>query len=504
MRSKSAEDTVLEVKDPHAPLLLGYVAPPAVAASRLPVYHFDANIRDHHLQLQQSVQRVTHKANSYRMRGCAGAVTNVHSTAKFFNDLQQLNSTFRPAHLAAWTVDRRLSGLEIGYSNEEVRRYGTCEGAATHNLVLEDDGSEIITEIAITEGRDGAGMMITALSVATSFCKVLDTTTEPDAPELAPAAEAVSEPSAKADSASTVDPESTPAPVSTDPTTPAVSTAPASAAATKQPPAPTPGLTPLSNVRTHTWSRPDDGQWSLRGFFGFTQVELGSKKERIVSLGVVWGKDGFVPVPKARVVSPLSKQFIHLSPPLQKSIRQICGTTTFEGSFLMGNSVAIPSTSGTSEIFNALTQIDYGWRIKEIGFACQDGKLSGLQVQYQTGDVLKHGNYTEATKVWSCEVKTSLVRAKITAGKVDPASAAYIDTVEFIRANPDGQLPVWPLNVSTLRYLGEGEQRVSMDVTELVETAPSLGNKPAFVQGFFGEHSGGLITRLGIVWGRGN
>ena len=66
----------------------------------------------------------------------------------------------------------------------------------------------------------------------------------------------------------------------------------------------------------------------------------------------------------------------------------------------------------------------------------------------------------------------------------------------------------WPLLMSTLRYLWEGSERAAVDVCEVFEEAPrGCGNARWTVRGFYGEYSGeggeGVISRLGVVWGRG-
>lgn len=95
---------------------------------------------------------------------------------------------------------------------------------------------------------------------------------------------------------------------------------------------------------------------------------------------------------------------------------------------------------------------------------------------------------------------------KIRAGRVEekPDEPAYVDTIEFIRADGDGCQSAWPLNMSTLRSLGEGDKRVSKDIGEVVEQAPTMGDNSKWtIRGFYGENSDGIITRLGVIWGRG-
>ena len=122
--------------------------------------------------------------------------------------------------------------------------------------------------------------------------------------------------------------------------------------------------------------------------------------------------------------------------------------------------------------FNALEEIDLDWKIKNIAFAAVNARLTGLKVTYQNGTEIEHGMYYPETEVWQCNTKSDLLIVKITAGKIDENQKAYVDTMEFVRADSDGNLLSWPLEFSTMRYLGVGEERVSKQVSELVERAP--------------------------------
>ncbi|KAK3361312.1 hypothetical protein B0T24DRAFT_725050 [Lasiosphaeria ovina] len=135
----------------------------------------------------------------------------------------------------------------------------------------------------------------------------------------------------------------------------------------------------------------------------------------------------------------------------------------------------------TAQPFNALDWIDVGWSMHSIGFASAGGMLTGLRVLYANGREVTHGTYDN--EVWRCDVRSDLV---------------------FIRADSDGSPSPWPLQVSTLRYLGEGADRVPHDVAEAVERGPRFGGNARWaIRGFYGEHGNGIISRLGVVWGSG-
>lgn len=396
------------------------------------------------------------------MQGCAGIVGKMHYQDQFFNDLEKLDPTYRPSQISIWSANNKVASIVMHYSNGDTKTHGPCKGPATHILSLANNGSEVITEMVVRESVNETGIAsITSLSIATSTCQVLDTAIITEKKE-----------------------EPTPTPDEEKLTT-----------KEQTKPAEVP-----KETRSYTWSKPDENQWSVRGFFGFVNKDEGP----IYSIGIVWGKDHFVPVPSARICSPLCKNFLGLSPALQGNITRFQTLPVYHllsEKFLMGNSVSTKA-KGSLSYFNALDTIDLVWKMKTIVFASKDRKLCGIRVIYHNGEEVTHGTYSAETETWRCEVRSELVIAKMTAGKAEDGGPAYIDTVEFVRADAEQQLPAWPLHLSTLRYLGEGDVRVSKDVEELVELAPKVGNAKWSVRGFYGEVNEGFITRLGMVWGR--
>lgn len=395
------------------------------------------------------------------MQGCAGPVLHrdVHSQAALFNDLEKIDQTYRPSEVSVWAGDGQIKGISTRYMSGEVKAHGNCDGPPSHKLSLSHAGSEVIVEILIRESIDDLGVpFMTSLSMATSACNTLDT-----APTQV---------------------DETQENINTTPPTDSTQETAPSAASDK----------PAQAHRTKitAWTKPDDPRYSFRGFFGFTH------KATVCTLGVVWGKDSFVPMPSARIQPSLCKNFLGLSKDLQDNIK---GHMAFAGKFFMGSSISTDAV-GTVKYFNALDEIDINWQIKSIGFACNSGRLSGLKVTYHNGKELLQGVYAPETERWVCDVRSDLSIVKITAGKIDEAGPAYIDTFEFIREDAKGILPAWPLDLSTMRFLGEGDVRVSKNVTEVVESAPKIGGVKWSIRGFYGEESGGLITRLGVIWGR--
>ncbi|KAM0321220.1 hypothetical protein ACHAPQ_009584 [Fusarium lateritium] len=126
--------------------------------------------------------------------------------------------------------------------------------------------------------------------------------------------------------------------------------------------------------------------------------------------------------------------------------------------------------------FPALDTIDLNWTISTIAFASTGAKLTGLKVTHTNGREVVHGNF--GREVWQCEVKSTLTVAKLTAGRIAQGGQGFVETVEFTLADDTskrGEQAAWPLDVATLRYLGEGDSRPTVDVAQVVERAPSLG-----------------------------
>jgi hypothetical protein len=464
------------------------------------VYKLETAIGSYSISLQQTIQAVNHKARNYRLHGCMGAIKDTHSQAEVFNDLRELDSTYRPTKISAWMVEGLLKGIGVKYSSGKMFTNGECTGTATHWLDLADDGSEIIVEVIITEAiYETKSPVISALRVATSACNTLGTSKDMEQ-SLAGKADTkekgVSKPAEETKTSSPT--ETTGSSAVSNTSTSAESMKSEELRKTQVP----------KKVKMHTWVRPEDGQWSLRGFFGITF------KSRLVTLGVVWGKDSFVPIPAARISTPLCKNFLGICPALQDSIKRIkllkngrvIADNNFMGTSVTTTKMVETTTTQDKDVlkhFNALDEIDITWKIKVLAFASKDNMLTGIRVIYTNGEQVDHGLFAVADEKWRCEVNSDLVCVKITAGAMDDVASAYVDTLEFVQADSEGQLPTWPLYLSTLRYLGESEARVSTQISEVIEQAPKIGNSRWSARGFYGEHNGKNVTRLGVVWGRG-
>ncbi|VUC37255.1 unnamed protein product [Clonostachys rosea] len=464
VRSLSPENAVLGVRDPSAALILGYSQPKTDEKALPPVHNLDAPLLDHCNMLLDTIKAVAYKARDYRMQGCVGPITNddVHSLAYSFNDLQKLDQTYRLVDLDVFSDETLLKGIKTRYANGTVITHGLVEGSPSHSLRLDPNGSEVIVEVVVregvrltTEGKETGRSFLHSIAVSTSFYQTLDT-----------AKRGTGEKEEKEESTKRTD----------------------------------------MRIMPRVWLRPEDTRYSLRGFFG---LEV---KGQISTLGVVWGKDGFVPVPSTRIQTAICKSFLGLSKELQYNVLSL--DRRLSEVFLMGKnlSVDVPANS-TVKSFNCLQTIDRKWTIRSIDFATNNngklGGLSGLKVTYGNGEEILHGGYRDEDKDWGTTVQPLLSVAKIVSGRVNDTQPVYIDSVEFVAGEKDSEnlLPDWPLDLLTTQWEGKGNVRVKLDVAQLVELAPNFGNGFAkwSARGFYGEYdeTRNLITRLGIVWGRG-
>ncbi|KAJ5946379.1 hypothetical protein N7454_003218 [Penicillium verhagenii] len=444
VRSLTAENAILGVRDPSAAVILGYSAPALEASTVVPIYKLNATIDKQNYRLQASIKSCAAKAEDYRMHGTAGEVEQVHENATMFNALERLNSTFRPQSIAVWAPKNTVQGIQITYSKNEIMDFGHCDKTVppTQTLALEENGSEVIVEINImTSVNDDGDKYIAAISLATSACNTLTTFTGTE--------------------------------------------------------------TEKAKLQTVRYVRNDDQPWSLRGFFGFAH------EKRLISLGIVWGRDGFVPIPRLSLEQPLCKNLLGMSGSMQKDVLGHRARLQNKSKFVMGDFVHTGVRSDKTEIFNALSKVDSTWTISKLGFATaknEQGKnqLSGLKVFYSNGKSLTYGAYPDKNEeaTWVCDVDSPIVTAKLVTMKSTEQTSS-IDSVEFVLAADNlGQLPGWPLDVGTVRFLSDGEERNPTDLSSLVESAPKPGRTIWSMKGFYGEYTEGFISQLGIVWGR--
>ncbi|KAI9653011.1 MAG: hypothetical protein M1829_001351 [Trizodia sp. TS-e1964] len=247
--------------------------------------------------------------------------------------------------------------------------------------------------------------------------------------------------------------------------------------------------------KTYSFSMADYRQWSFRGFFGF------SFSDGFEDLGIVWGKD--IPTATSSTVHmPPAKNLLGMGPLLQEKTKKAMSETKPAEHFYLGDCVSAGSPSSSANGFTALDTIVGSSKIHKISFSASARRLSGLKVEYSDNKQLTHGAYSPDQEVWNCEVKAPIVAAKLTVGKTISAPESFVDTVELVCGDNNGELPLWPLDVSTIRYLGDHTEAEKLEVvSKLTERAPKLARANWTLRGFYGEESQGLITRLGLIWG---
>ncbi|KAK6526634.1 hypothetical protein TWF694_005215 [Orbilia ellipsospora] len=250
-----------------------------------------------------------------------------------------------------------------------------------------------------------------------------------------------------------------------------------------------------SKGKTRSFSMANHRQWSFRGFFGF------AFHGGFEDLGVVWGKDPPMTATSA-VQMPPAKNLLGMGSLLQQKIKTAMSETKPNEHFYLGDCVNTGPSSLPVTSFSALDIIDGHSKICKIAFSSSAGRLSGLMVNYSNGQEVAYGAYSQVSEAWTCNVEAPIVAAKLTVGKTRGLSALFIDSVELVCGDANGKLPLWPLDVLTIRYIGDHPPDDQLEVTsKLIERAPEFAGASWTLRGFYGEESQGLITRLGMVWG---
>ena len=250
-----------------------------------------------------------------------------------------------------------------------------------------------------------------------------------------------------------------------------------------------------SGGKTYSFSMADYHQWSFRGFFGFTF------DEGFEDLGVVWGQDTATSATSTVQMSP-AKNLLGMGSSLQEKTKKAMSESKPAEHFYLGDCVSTGATALPANSFSALDTIVAASKICKIAFSVSAGRLSGLKIEYSDGKQLTHGAYSQDREVWNCEVMAPIVAAKLTVGKTVRTPEPFVDTLELVCGDANGELPLWPLDVSTIRYIGDHTEEDKLEVvSKLTEQAPKLGRANWTLRGFYGEENLGIITRLGLIWG---
>lgn len=250
-----------------------------------------------------------------------------------------------------------------------------------------------------------------------------------------------------------------------------------------------------SGGKTYSFSMADYSSWSFRGFFGF------SFAEGFEDLGVVWGKD-IITAANSSVQRPPAKNLLKMGPTLQEKTRMAMSESKPAEHFYLGDCVNTGAAYAGMSSFSALDTISGDSRISSMAFSVSAGRLSGLKIGYSDGKQVIHGAYTQDREMWGCEVKAPIIAAKLTVAKTVTMTEPFVDTVELVCGEANGELPLWPLDVSTIRYLGDHPETDQVEIlSTLTEQAPKLARSNWTLRGFYGEEGQGIITRLGLIWG---
>ena len=375
----------------------------------------------------------------------------ISTGATFFNHLEDLVLGTRPSELRVWSDDKRIKGLSVVFSGKEFSQ-GIREGNPQDVLKLAFD--EVITELEIYVNK-----------IANDDTHENDANTSPILPISRPISQKVAV------------------------TQLAVATSKCNilSAGTKS-----------GGGTTKNFTMTESRQWSFRGFFGFTFAE------GFEDLGVIWGQDPPAAAATSAVQKMPAKHLLGLGAALQQEIKEGMAETKAIEHFYLGDCVSTGVTSGPVTSFSVVNSITGTSKIRKLGFSLSAGRLSGLRVNYNDDTEVEHGAYSQDTEIWACEVKAPIVAAKITAAKTVTHTEPFIDSVELVCGDENGEMPLWPLDVQTVRYLGDHTEAEELEVVaKLTEQAPKLNSAAWTLRGFYGEESGGLITRLGLVWGCG-
>jgi hypothetical protein len=149
------------------------------------------------------------------------------------------------------------------------------------------------------------------------------------------------------------------------------------------------------------------------------------KNTRFLSLGIVYGRDRFVPRPLTPEILPISKGHTGLGVEVQKLIFANYGDKKdkISGYFIMGDSVDATTSATTpaapADYFNHLSVIKIDWQIKDIVFAAKAGKLIGLKTTWVNG-------VPRPMAIWERMTRTAIVRRLILLLKTEKATFCLV------------------------------------------------------------------------------
>ena len=499
------DDMLPDAKMAEVPIILGYSAPVESTRGLPGIMTWLDGPQAPQKLLFTSVERIKRKSKNYRMIGLPGtAQKDMKGDLRFFNDLEGLDPTYRPTMIAIWatsTVENSIfkqgivQGIQITYANGERKIHGNADDHKPCYwlaLTSDDFGTETIFEIEfglstirsrVKEGEalNDTETVVGHIRLVTSTYRVLDTrydnpTTMPNAPPVP----------SEGDAKPTVQQAGD---AGTDDTKSEID------------------MTTLANANiVRRIGRPDVGGWSSRGFFGFVKGAKGFT--RFLSMGVVFGRDKFVPRPPTPEYLPLCKFYLGLQPEQQTIIQEVFKKkkTWMPGRFIMGEILhaQLPEKPPT---FNHLQALELGWTLDYVIFRTKNDRLTSMTTAWLGQQPETNGTFDAnetAVKTWKLEVAPKLLlNSKITSISSGQGNTAInkIQSVEFVKSEDgDGNLPPWLLDITTMRYFVDGSN--PSKYFQAVEAAPSHDAAVWSVRGFAGATANGDIVSLGVIWGR--
>lgn len=393
------------------------------------------------------------KAKTFSMGGSWGGSSKPTDASVTFNDLDTIDRTYVPIAIHYWDDGKRIVGLRTVYSNGKEISHGLCLGDPVKKLVLSSKGEDRMLLLSV-------GSSITDNQPTVNLVRIEDSNYVTHAHK-----------SGERLNTSTDD--------------------------------------------IVTCRPPDDGFWSLRGFWGSWRTDGASTASGCTALGAVWGREATDPHVKDRKVIPKLHTMIGwLSPLLQESsAKHQDKAGTFRMSSFAGN---ITYTSPDYSFFNHIDNLDP---------SATDYKISRIQVWFET-----YHKYVQAVSVeWmnakgeKKEIMNGNDKGVAESGRIEQQHYAsnYVGRRIFAvsifsgKANSQLAINVTGIELWSVPEKADGEvhgtdirhdvlgdpSSAKVEQQEIKDQVPLMGDW--VLQGFYGEFRVTYkLQRLGAVWGR--
>ncbi|KAK4220692.1 hypothetical protein QBC38DRAFT_525207 [Podospora fimiseda] len=249
----------------------------------------------------------------------------------FVNDLETLDATFLVTKVLVLGSDILVKGIQLEHSKGVVKPHGTCVGKPSHVWDLTtESGPDIIVEVVVREAVNSErNTVISSIAFVTAKCRVFDSATKPNTTTTSQKA---LPPSSAGPAESKPEESKNPNPrnqlqKSPNPKNP-------------NKPSPPPPLASPPTIVKITTLLPPTLEYSLRGLFTISDHPTRDLPSGIpCSLGIIWSKDSFVPIPSLPISLPIIKLFLSLGRPLSGNVSRLKTQTKFapfSAKFLVG------------------------------------------------------------------------------------------------------------------------------------------------------------------------